>query len=82
MSDYHRANRRFEMAFPGIAEQERLRSTDPERYRQYMDSMRRQAEQRNSQEPEGELVATIIYNSRTGEIRYERPGEPEKKEDK
>lgn len=56
--DVYAANRRFEMMFPGIAYQEHLRTTDPERYEEHMRGLANQP-----LDLEGsEILETIVIN--------------------
>lgn len=55
--DPYRAARQFERMLPDIGEQNRLRATDPERYREYM----KQLAYKRPVVSEGRLIATIHY---------------------
>ena len=62
MTDVYRANRRFERMLPGIAEQERLRTTDPEKYQEHMRRLSTQPFNHN----EGILISSIDERWHTG----------------
>jgi hypothetical protein len=69
MSKIHEATRRFEMMFPEIGDQERLRATDPEKYEQHMNQLRNEPVDMG----DCKIVAIIIYDPKNRTIRYEKP---------
>jgi len=64
MADPYRATRRLERFF-GYRGPDTLRTPRPP--------------QTNSEKPEGELIATIIYDFENGQVKCNRPGELEKR---
>ncbi len=74
----HKVARRFERMFPEIAYQEHLRSTDPERYRQHMNTEkhRRHIDALRDESidyEESRVISVIVYDTKNRKIRFEKP---------